>query len=130
MIKKHNQFIWMISAALFVVFIISVISFANQGGNNAAFKWIATIPYGDKWGHFILFGVLTFLLNKALRFISVGFLCNKIYWGTAIVISFVVCEEFSQLFIDSRTFDYQDLIADGLGISVFSWLSKKFNTAH
>lgn len=110
-------------AALFFAFIIWVIYLANTGQINTYFSFYNHLPYGDKIGHFCLFGFLTLCINLALKCRAIQLGRLRIYWGTACVTTFVVAEEFSQKFIPSRTFDLTDLAADAAGISLFTVLS-------
>lgn len=119
-----------ISALSFLSFILYVIYLANTGGQSVFFKLIKTIPYGDKLGHFMLFGMLTLLANFAFnhRFILLGNV--KLWWGTLLVSGFVIFEETSQAFNVNRTFDLMDMTANAVGIIVFSlisllWLKQK-----
>lgn len=117
-----NKFLVVLASGFFV-FLMWIIYLANSGSDSWFFDFIRHLPYGDKLGHFGLFGTLTLLFNLASRFkifSCFGFNC---YWGTAAVSVFALFEEFSQIFIDSRTFDIQDLLANSVGISLFSWLS-------
>lgn len=115
-------------ALAFFGFILWVIYMANTGVNSVFFEFIAEIPYGDKLGHFCLFGFLTLGANVGLKFkcLKFKFLVlgqTNIYLGTSLVLVFVLLEELSQGFIASRTFDLKDLIADGVGISLFTLVS-------
>lgn len=107
----------------FFVFILWVIYLANTGGSSVFFELIRVLPYGDKLGHFFIFGTLTFLFNLAAQLKSFPIGQFRIYYGTAIVSIFVFTEEISQGFIPSRTFDLMDLTADALGILSFTYLS-------
>ena len=93
------------------------------------FELVAAIPYGDKLGHFCLFGLLTLFINLAFKFKTLNLAGRPIYLAVLIVSTFVILEELSQFFIESRTLDFVDLIADFTGIAIFSaisaWLSKK-----
>ena len=127
-----------IAAISFFGFILWIIYLANTGGSSIFFELIRGIPYGDKLGHFGLYGVLTLLFNMAsgfksftlLSYAKSGLRYQKIhcYWGTLLVTSFAVIEEISQGWIDNRTLDGQDLLADFVGISCFTlvsfWISK------
>ena len=59
------------------------------------FRFIAAIPYGDKLGHFCLFGGLTLLANFALRLKVVKLGSLSLYWGTILVSAFVIIEAVS-----------------------------------
>ena len=121
---KTTHKIMIIFSISFLAFIAWVIYLANTAQPSVFFELIAHIPYGDKVGHFCLFGFLSFGANFAfkLKKFSLGFF--KLYWGSAAVLLFVVIEELSQYFIPNRTLDATDLIADFLGIIVFSFITR------
>ena len=104
----------------FFFFILWIIYLANTGTGSIFFDFVNTIPFGDKLGHFLLFGSLTFIGIIALKFRFFYLVNIKIYYGVAFVSAFVICEEFSQTFISSRTFDLMDLASDLLGVIVAS----------
>ncbi len=116
----------------FFSFILWIIYLANTGQNSIFFQLVASMPYGDKLGHFCLFGLLTLVTNAALRFRSWQLKKLPIYLGTIVVFSFASLEELSQYFIANRTLDIDDFIADVLGIALFSlityWLVKYKNS--
>lgn len=118
------QKFFVVLASSFFLFILWMIYLANTGQYNSLFKLVTLIPYGDKVGHFCLFGMLTFLANvsSTCRYFSVGKL--KIYWGSFVVLAFVTIEELSQYFLPTRTLDIYDYAADLVGIFIFSYLSK------
>jgi VanZ family protein len=93
------------------------------------FDFVNTIPFGDKLGHFFLFGSLTLLTIITLKFRFFDFELFSIYYGVVFVSAFVIIEEFSQTFITYRTFDFIDLTADFLGIimaSIIANSTKKY----
>ncbi len=105
-------------------FIIWVIYLANTGSPSFFFEFVRRIPYGDKVGHFCLFGTLTLFIVAA----SGGRTCNlvgvNLFVGSLLVVAFVTMEEISQLFIQTRTFDVYDWLADLAGIIIASCLYK------
>ncbi len=121
------------AAVSFLLFILWIIFLANTGRSSVFFEFVSAIPYGDKLGHFGLFGMLTLLFNLASGFKSYRLFCFSqsgevtksfyCYWGTSLVVVFSVLEEFSQGWLDTRTLDWQDLLADFFGISCFTLLS-------
>ncbi|WP_445776893.1 VanZ family protein [Shewanella sp.] len=121
----HNTFsrLSLVVAAVFFCFILWVIYLANTGAQSILFDLVRHIPYGDKVGHMLLFGLLTFVANLALQ--SRHFTLGRIplYYGAVLVSIFVLIEEISQGFIPSRTLDIIDLMADAIGITLFSYLS-------
>ena len=103
-----------IIAISFFGFILWVIYLANTGSSSVLFSLIKSIPYGDKVGHTGLYGTLTLLSIIALKFKTFNLGKISLYYGAGLVFIFVLCEEFSQLFIPSRTFDYLDMSANFL----------------
>lgn len=111
---------------LYALFLLIVLILADSGKSVYLFTILAHVPFGDKLGHFILIGMMSFLLTLAtdtkvvtIRGIS---LWKGPFW-LAVVITF---EEFSQIWLDNRGFSLLDLAFDFLGILVFaktaSWL--------
>jgi polysaccharide biosynthesis protein VpsQ len=80
--------------------------------------WINSLPFGDKFGHLFIIGLLTFLLNYALagRMVKIGRL--KLLLGCTTVAVIMTVEECSQFWIAARTFDLIDLSANYLGITL------------
>ncbi len=116
-----------ILTASYCAVIMYMIYIANEGIKNPYFDMVLSLPYGDKWFHFFLFGVLTFMVNVSLNLKTVACCKINIYLGTLIVASFVLLEEISQHFNPNRTFDLGDLAADIVGISLFTFLAVVFN---
>jgi VanZ family protein len=110
---------------LFIVFIIVVIVFANNG-KLGSLHFIYDFPNGDKAGHFILFGILAFLLDLTV-FQALPYADRK---RVAVMIGLILAlliglEEFSQKFIPERTCSLFDLLASCVGVFFFSWLALK-----
>jgi polysaccharide biosynthesis protein VpsQ len=110
---------------LFTLFIILIIVLADTG-NLGIFAGVYHIPYVDKVGHFILYGILALLINLTL-FRSIP-RQNRIWISVLsglILIVLIGIEEFSQRNFSSRTFSLADLTASYFGVIVFSWLAIK-----
>ncbi|HXE41459.1 MAG TPA: VanZ family protein [Candidatus Baltobacteraceae bacterium] len=99
---------------------------ADDGKGGWMFALAHLIPLGDKAGHFLLFGTLSFLANLLSRAAKINLFGITAMKGSAIVLSIVTLEECSQLFFKSRTFDLLDLTADVLGIWFFSNLAARY----
>jgi len=108
----------------FFGFILWIIYLANTGRNSIFFEFVASIPYGDKLGHFCLFGLLTLALNFSCKLKSLHLMSIKVYLGSIVVFAFVIIEETSQFFIATRTVDMLDLLADFIGIVFFNVVTK------
>src|SRR6185369_3197579 len=111
-----------IAALLFLVFILLVILAADTGTMPPFLHAVYDFPYGDKAGHFILYGILAFLLARAfprpfqLGRISVPFVI-------LVLAVLAAAEEYSQRFFSTRTFDLIDLTFSFLGILAGTWLA-------
>lgn len=110
-------------AAIYVIVLVAIIFIADAEQYSHLLRPIRGIPYGDKISHFLLMGVLSFLVNLSFscsRIKALGFYFLK---GSLIVALIVTLEEFSQLFFKYRTFDLIDLVSDYLGIFLFGRLA-------
>lgn len=110
----------------FVLFIGYILYSANTGTMNSFFGQINQIPYGDKLAHMCLVGTLAFLLNLLLNAKTFLFKGFNILVASFAVFCFMTIEEFSQIWIDNRTFDLLDLTANYIGIGIASWLIFRF----
>jgi len=110
-------------AILFGIFIISIIVLANLDMLHIL-GFINRIPYGDKIGHFILYGILTLLVDLAFirshQDISPSLVTVRVSLSLPLLIGL---EEYSQRFFESRTSDWVDLIFSYLGVGFFSWVA-------
>jgi hypothetical protein len=110
---------------IFVVFLFTLIWLADVGRGQWLFDLVRVVPGGDKTGHFILFGLLSLLVNLVFRAAVVRVGKLSVLKGTLVVAVFAIAEECSQLLFVSRTFDLLDLSAGLLGIWVFGWLARR-----
>jgi VanZ family protein len=108
---------------LFTLFIILIIVLADTG-NLGRLAILNRIPFGDKVGHFVLYGILALLINLTL-FRTVPLHTRK--WvailSGAILALLIGLEELSQRSFSHRTFDLIDLNASYLGVIFFLWLA-------
>ncbi|MFZ5910674.1 MAG: hypothetical protein ACOYYU_11735 [Chloroflexota bacterium] len=111
---------------LFALFVLAIILLADIGLLPGVLRFVHVIPYGDKAGHFLLVGVLCFLLNwTALQSFprnSPGRVVTLACLGLAL---FFGLEEASQGPLRARDASLFDLLADYAGIVVFGWLAWK-----
>ena len=107
----------------FFIFIIWIIYLANTGQSSIFFQLVAMLPWGDKIGHFVLFGLVTLGAIFISRYKQIHIFGYPVYIASIVVTCLVFIEEYSQLFIESRNFDYNDLTANILGIICFSLLT-------
>ena len=111
---------------LFALFIILVIVLADRGVLSHYLGFIYNFPYGDKAGHFILYGILTFLINLTLFRSRPAQDRKLLALKTGLILALLIgLEEFSQQWFSARTFDLVDLSFSYLGVIAFSWLAVK-----
>ena len=112
-------------ALLFALFILLVIVLADMDGLGFL-RFINRIPFGDKIGHFFLYGILTLLVDLAL-FRSLPLLNRRLLTlRVALILALLIgLEEFSQQYFPNRSFDLVDLAFSYLGVVFFSWLALK-----
>ena len=110
-------------AALFGLFIITIIVLANKG-MLGILGFVNQIPYGDKIGHFVLYGILTLLIDLAFFRSRPDLSWNLVVFRVAFVLALLIgLEEYSQKFIPSRTFSLVDLAFGYVGVLFFSWVA-------
>ena len=110
-------------AILFSLFILAIIVLADLG-KLGFLGFVYDIPYGDKAGHFILYGILTLLVDLALFQSVPNGPRKRIAIISGLVLAFLIgLEEFSQRYFATRTFSLVDLSASYLGVIFFSWVA-------
>lgn len=124
MYGKKVKSIILLSTVLFFIFILWIIYLADSGKSSIFFDLVKVLPYGDKLGHIFLYGILSFGVSLVLNFKAFVYKRVTIYYGALLVFLFAFIEELSQAFYPNRTLDAYDLIADILGIALFSILLK------
>ena len=107
----------------FLLFIILIIVLADRG-QLGILKLVNRLPYGDKVGHFMLYGILTLLIDLTF-FRSFPLRSPKLVavLSGLILAIFIGLEEFSQQYFSERTFSLMDLAASYLGVIFFSLLA-------
>src|SRR5512139_328081 len=113
-------------AILFTLFILLVIVLADAGILAHYVGFIYKFPFGDKAGHFILYGLLTLILDLAI-FRARPDQSRKrlaVQCGPVLVV-LIGLEEVSQQYFSSRSFDLVDLTFSYLGVVFFSWVVLK-----
>jgi VanZ family protein len=113
-----------ILALLFLLFILLVIVIADTGTMPPFIHALYEFPNGDKLGHFILYGILAFLLASAFpRPARLGRISAPVVILALLI--FAGLEEYSQKFFSTRTSDLVDLTFSFLGILSGTWLAAR-----
>ncbi|MCR9250140.1 MAG: VanZ family protein [bacterium] len=109
-------------STLFLVFIGWIIYDADLGRDNLFLSIGEKVPFGDKFGHFFIFGLLCYLVNHIFNKKSLKIFNAKVYLASILVLSFAILEEFTQLAFEDRNFDVFDMICDVFGVAAFTIL--------
>ena len=113
-------------AILFTLFILLVIVLADAGVLSHYVGFVYRFPFGDKAGHFILYGILALLINLALFRSRPDQSRSSLAVKCGLTLALLIgLEEFSQLYFSNRTFDLVDLSFSYLGLVSFSWVAVK-----
>ncbi len=108
---------------LFTLFIVLIIILADTG-NLGILAILYRIPFADKLGHFILYGILILLIDLTLlRSIPSGRRSGIVLLSGLTLALLIGIEELSQQYFSNRTFDLVDLSASYLGVFFFSLLA-------
>lgn len=118
--ESFRQTLFIALALAFFGFICWIIFQANSGAGNFFVTHVREIRYGDKISHMALYGLLAFLVNPALGYRRVHLFFFAVPLGSLLVLGFAVIEEFTQLSISSRTFEWADICCDLIGIGIAS----------
>ena len=113
-----------VATALFALLILALVIGANTGQLPNSIDRIYRFPRGDKFGHLILFGILSFLLNKSalLLFPKRNPVCLVL--TVSLLLSILIgLEEWSQSLFPSRTMSIKDLIASYMGVVPSAFLA-------
>jgi VanZ family protein len=116
---------WLLLATLLFLFlIVAIVIGADTDHFPALLKPFYDFPGGDKAGHFILFGILSFLLNKSALVLFPKRTPARLVLTVSLLLSIVIgLEEWSQSLFPSRTMSLIDLGASYAGVLVFALLA-------
>ena len=117
-------------AILFALLILLIIILADIGALPPSLRLLKDLPYGDKIGHFILYGILTLLVDLALFRSLPPQSPKRVAVTIGLTLALLIgLEEFSQQYFANRTFSLGDLAASYLGVIFFSWLAMRVSRA-
>jgi VanZ family protein len=116
---------WLLVATLlFSSLIVAIVIGADAGRFPRLLEPLYDFPGGDKAGHFILFGILSFLLNKSALVLFPKRTPARLVLTVSLLLSIVIgLEEWSQSLFPTRTMSLIDLGASYAGVLVFALLA-------
>lgn len=113
-------------AISFTLFVLLIIFIADSGRFPNFIRKLYDFPNGDKVGHFLLMGLLSYVLNRTALDSRVDLGLPRVVWAVSLILAFfVTLEELSQQFFPKRTFSLLDLTFSYAGIAFFAWLALK-----
>ena len=113
-------------SVLFFAFIIAVTVLADNGNIPPFIRSIYDFKNGDKLGHFILYGLLTFFITRTFLSALPSKSRSWVTLSVGLILALgIALEEYSQQFFSARTFDLVDLLASYLGVLAGGWVALK-----
>jgi VanZ family protein len=112
------------TTVLFALLIIWIVVAANAGRIPKALERLYDFPGGDKAGHFILFGVLSYLVNRSALALFPGRVPARLAPVVSLSLAALIgLEEWSQSLFPARTMSLTDLLASYAGVGLFALLA-------
>jgi polysaccharide biosynthesis protein VpsQ len=108
---------------VFILFIIAIVVLADAGRLPGVMAGFYNFRYGDKAGHFLLMGLLNFLVILSFTMRPQANLRRTVLICSLVVAALVSLEEGSQLFFPLRTASWGDLFSSYAGIILFGGLA-------
>ncbi len=103
--------------------IITIIILADSG-NLGFLSFVYSFPYGDKAGHFLLFGILSLLLNLTLLRSHRSASPKRTVIVASLLLALAIgIEEWAQQFFPLRTSDWVDLFFGYAGVALGAWIA-------
>ena len=96
---------------------------ADKGQLPSFITALYAFPNGDKVGHFVLFGILSFLLNMRLPLAPASRPWLSLAAGSLVLAIAVAAEEASQSLFRTRSASWADLASSCAGIICFASLA-------
>jgi hypothetical protein len=105
----------------FFLLLAAIVIAADQGEIPPFIKSLYRFPGGDKLGHFLLMGLLSFFVNMALPLRPADKPWRSLLIGSGVVLLVVTIEELSQGLSSNRTLSWSDWICSCAGIVCFGY---------
>jgi hypothetical protein len=121
---KLAQKKWQVAAGLYFLLLLTIVLLADTG--NLPVELLSKIPHYDTAGHFILYGIASFLSHRAINRRMLVIFNFPLPLGPLIFSIVTIIEEMLQELLPNRTFSLTDMGASLLGIVLFYWLGEKF----
>ena len=114
----------LLSTLLFSLFIVAIVIGADAGQFPQPLRYFYDFPGGDQVGHFVLFGILSFLLNISALILFSKPTTTRLVLTVSLLLSILIgLEEWSQALFPTRTLSLTDLLASYAGVALFAFLA-------
>ena len=123
---SKNNMLRILPALALLIFMSWAVVQADTGSSSIFLDIVQFLPYGDKVGHFFLYGLLALLTVIACNYKCVQVKGYQVPLGAIIVLSLAIIEEITQIFMINRTFDLVDVLADIAGVCCFIFILNKY----
>ena len=122
-IENYTKFI----TVTYIVLIPLIILNAGLGYANDTFPFVKDVPGRHHTAHILVYGGLSAIINMITKFRVIRVNEINVLLGAVLVFLFVVIEEVSQIWIDTRVFDLMDVLSSLVGIIIFSYISNRLH---
>ncbi|WP_293122703.1 VanZ family protein [Microcoleus sp. bin38.metabat.b11b12b14.051] len=113
---KLSKKFWIVACLVYFLIILSIMLVADMG---LLVNFSLAHPPYDKVGHFILYGIASFLCHRATGKKMMSLFGYPIPFGPALFTIFTAGEETLQAILPNRTASIEDFLASFAGIIVF-----------
>ncbi|MEB3828150.1 VanZ family protein [Phormidium sp. CCY1219] len=114
---KMNRKGWAIAGLIYLAILLTIMGLAN--GGKLPLGRVTLIPNYDLIGHFILYGIASFLSHRALGKKMMVLFTVPVPFGPFIFSLFTIAEEMLQVIFPTRSSTVADLAASLMGIIAF-----------
>lgn len=121
---KFSKKFWIVACVLYFLIILSIMLVADMG---LLVNFSLAQPPFDKLGHFILYGIASFLCHRATGKKMMMVLNYPIPFGPGLFTIFTAGEEMLQAILPNRTASIEDFLASFAGILVFYWIGEAWD---
>jgi len=88
--------------------------------------FFVSIDYWEVWirklAHIFVFGVLTFLIFRILKYTEKRHIYWDLFWAFIFTVLYAISDEYHQTMVPGRYGTVQDVLIDSIGIFIASWL--------
>ncbi len=109
----------------FAAILLLIIVAATFGWAEPMFAFARQVPGSDKAAHLLLLGTMSLLLNLSLGCRRTRLVGTSPLTGSLILVVLATIEEFSQIWVSTRSFSLGDLACNYVGIVLFGWLATR-----